>query len=162
MAAPPEFEDGSTTDELAEQLYWRLFRLMSALRRQEYDRIAAGSLTMTQCSVLYFLRDRRRARISDLAHAERVALPTMTKAVRRLRELGLVRRFRDASDQRNVWIEITESGDAAQREAVTEMRDMIMTTMTVTEMAALTDLLESLKELTAAAQPVPTSSDLLY
>jgi len=153
LTAPHEHEHGRSTDELAEQLHWHLFRLMTTLRRQEYDRTAGGNLTMTQCSVLYFLRDQRRARMSDLARAEHVALPTMTRAVRRLHELGLVRRRRDPSDHRNVWIEITEEGDAAQRDAVTEVRETILTTLSLTEISALTDLLESLKRL-STGQPV--------
>lgn len=134
---------------LAEMLHWRLFRIAVAMRRQEYDQFATNELTLTQCSVLYVLQKYRRVRMSELAAHERVTLPTMTKAVRRLKELGMVRRQRDTSDHRNIWIEITAKGVQTQRAAVAELLDTIVTELSPSEIQALDAALEPLERLAA-------------
>lgn len=55
-------------------------------------------------------------RLSDVAAGLKVAVPTVSRQVRQLEELGLVTRTEDPIDGRAVLLEVTESGvDALQR-----------------------------------------------
>jgi DNA-binding MarR family transcriptional regulator len=54
--------------------------------------------------------------LGDLARVEAVAPPTLTRAVARLDEQGLVRRRPDPTDGRAVLVEVTAAGRKALRE----------------------------------------------
>jgi DNA-binding MarR family transcriptional regulator len=72
--------------------------------------ILESGLTITQVQVLYFLRDRGPAAMTDLAEWTGVSLPTMTVTVQRLAKSGRVGRLRDALDRRVVKASITPQG----------------------------------------------------
>jgi DNA-binding MarR family transcriptional regulator len=58
----------------------------------------------------------RGGRLSDVAAGLRVAVPTVSRQVRQLEELGLVARTQDPVDGRAILLEVTEAGvDALQR-----------------------------------------------
>ena len=159
-----ELRPHAPSTELAEKLHWQLFRIMSTMRRHEYDRTASGTLTLTQCSLLHLLSERGRMCMTDLATAEKVAPPTMSRAVRRLVELGMVRRFRDFDDQRTVWVEITPSGLQSRHDAVTEMYEVIGSALSPTEIDALHAALGPLESLATivTSMPSPAGSELVY
>lgn len=136
-----------TATEMAEELHYNLFRVVAALRRTEYDLIAARELTLTQCSLLYTLRRNGRSRITDLAAHERISLPRMAIATRKLVEMGLARRTRDLSDRRNIWIDITTEGIQRQRAAVDEVLELILAELDPPEIAALSAALEPLQRI---------------
>ncbi len=160
----PQLSAGRTIPDAAEKLHWQLFRIMSTMRRQEYDRTAGGTLTLTQCSLLHLLNDRGPLRMSDLATAEQVAPPTMSKAVRRLVELGMVRRTRDLSDHRTIWVTITPKGVAAQQDAVADMYEVITSSLSPVEIEALHTALAPLEQLadSVIAMPTPTDPEFDY
>lgn len=150
-----EVESPSTADDpadAAEKLHWWLFHLTSAFRRRDHEQISAGGLTLTQCSLLYTLRKKGPLRTADIAELSKVSAPTATQAVSRLERLGLVRRFRDPSDQRVSWIEITDTGSTLQREAVNGLLDAILTELTVAEIIALKDALAPLERISRAVE----------
>ncbi|KMV18349.1 MarR family winged helix-turn-helix transcriptional regulator [Mycolicibacterium septicum] len=136
---------------LAEQVHRELFRLTANLRRQEYDQFSTGELTLTQCSVLYHLTEIRRARVIDLAAREHVTTATMAKAVRRLQELGMVRRQRDLSDYRSSWIEITTKGVQTQQAAVAGLREAMVNELSAEEISALQTALGPLQRLSSGS-----------
>ena len=136
---------------LAEQVHLQLFRLTATLRRQEYEQFASGELTLTQCAVLYHLRAAGRARLTDLAAQEQVTLPTMARAIRRLQELGMVRRQRDLSDHRNIWVEITAAGLETQRSAVAGLLEMMVDELSPAEIVALEGAVRPLARLAERA-----------
>ena len=142
-------ETSSDHAEVAEQVHRELFRIVTTLRRQEHDQFSTGELTLTQCSVLYHLREMRRARVTDLAAREHVTMTTMAKAVRRLQELGMVRRQRDLSDYRTNWIEITTKGAQTQRAAVVGLSEAMVNELSPEEISALQTALGPLKRLSA-------------
>jgi DNA-binding MarR family transcriptional regulator len=82
-----------------------LIRLLS----KEID---GGGLTRTEVGVLRSLSDGPR-RITELAELEGLAQPTTTLLVKRLEEQRLVRRERQADDQRVVLVWLTDQGAAA-------------------------------------------------
>jgi DNA-binding MarR family transcriptional regulator len=108
--------------ELAEGLHRVLSKLFSVLRRGDTSRVTTGDLTLAQLSILVTLIDRGPMRMTDLAAHERVRTPTTTVAIRRLENVGLVRRSKDQSDLRAVLVDITEKGLAVHRESLANRR----------------------------------------
>lgn len=76
-----------------------------------YFRIAEQSdLTGPQLSIMARLVQDGPSRVSKLAEAEGVRMPTASNTVNQLEKRGLVRRTRDESDRRGVSVELTEKG----------------------------------------------------
>lgn len=85
-------------------------------------RFEAGSqIPPHQASVLFKLADGPRTP-GELAQAEQIAPPSMTRTVNCLAEKGLVRREENPSDGRSILVALTEDGRTAIREVV-RMRD---------------------------------------
>src|SRR5579862_5923529 len=68
-----------------------------------------SELTHTEVKMLSTLRDEPR-RITELAECEGLAQPTTTLLVKRLEELGLVKRERQADDGRVVLVSLEPAG----------------------------------------------------
>lgn len=134
-------------EQIAERLHWRLFRMASLYRRRDHEQIEAGQLTLTQCSLLYILREHGAMRVGELAAFDGVTGPTATQAVRRLEGLGLVRRLRDPDDQRVYYIELTTAGLTMQRSASRQFVDAMVDGLSAKEIAALESALAPLERL---------------
>ena len=153
----------SSTDyaDLAQQVHLQLFRLTATLRRREYEQFSTGQLSLPQCFVLYYLRGIGRARLTELAAHQQVTPPTMAKTVRRLQDLGMVRRQRDVSDHRNIWIEVTTKGVQTQQAAVAGLLDDMVSELSPAEISALGAALGPLERLAIRAgcstSPAPIS-----
>jgi DNA-binding MarR family transcriptional regulator len=96
MARPPD---------LPTRLRLVVTRLARRLRQR-----AEASLSPTQAAVLATIDRRGPLTLGELAEAERVQPPTITAAVDRLENQGLVRRRREAADRRVVEVQITAAG----------------------------------------------------
>lgn len=83
-----------------------LFRLYDDIRRGSPQHL----LTLTQGSVLRTLVTEGPRRMSALAEAERVRLPSMSDVIARMRRLGLVERAPDPDDGRATVVTATEEG----------------------------------------------------
>jgi DNA-binding MarR family transcriptional regulator len=69
--------------------------------------------------------------------------------MRVLEDLGLVRRFRDLSDRRKMWVQITSQGMENQRAAAADLVELTALDLTHAEVDALSSalvLLESLAQ----------------
>lgn len=135
--------------ELAEDLHSRLFGVISSLRRREHLEINGQTLTPAQRSLLYVLRDGVRVPVTDLAAHEGLSQKAFAGHMRVLEDLGLVRRFRDLSDRRKMWVQITTKGVESQRAAAADLVEMTALDLSPAEVAALNDalvLLESLAQ----------------
>jgi DNA-binding MarR family transcriptional regulator len=107
-----------TSAQLADQLRVALTRLTRRLRQTR----PMGELTQNQISVLASL-DAGALTPRELAEAERVQPPTMTKVLARLEERGMVQRAPHPTDGRQVLLSATEAGRAVlveQRRAKAE------------------------------------------
>lgn len=93
----------------AAQLRDAITRLNRRLRQAR----PVGELTMTQISALTSLELAGPLTPRELAEAERVQPPSMTKIIAKLEERGLVQRTRHPTDGRQVILSTTESGRAA-------------------------------------------------
>lgn len=91
--------------ELADRWHSAAIHLLRRLRRTD----PMTGVSAAQLSALSVLMGGRRT-ISELASAEQVQLPTMSRLIRQMEEAGLVERERDAGDQRVTWIFSTPAG----------------------------------------------------
>ncbi|MFH5208381.1 MarR family winged helix-turn-helix transcriptional regulator [Antrihabitans spumae] len=92
----------------AAELYLSLGRITRALRRSG----DAGSLSPGVASALATLTRSGPARLGDLAAAERVTPPTMSRIVTALEKSGYVVRQADPDDGRASLLQATDSGEA--------------------------------------------------
>src|SRR6476661_6533474 len=97
---PPNPED------VADHLHSSAIGLLRALRRQD-DKWGLSAPRLSALSVVVFGGP---IKLGDLARAEQVKPPTMTKLVRALESAGLVKRTPDPDDRRNMWIKATPNG----------------------------------------------------
>jgi DNA-binding MarR family transcriptional regulator len=91
---------------VAERLHTAAIHLLRRLRRQD----GAMGLSPARASALSIMVFGGRVTIGQLAQAEQVSAPTMTRLVVGMERDGLVRRESDPADRRVVWLEATARG----------------------------------------------------
>ena len=97
-----------TAAQISVQLGDAITRLNRRLRQTR----PVGELTQNQISVLTSLELAGALTPRELAEAERVAPPTMTKVLAKLEERGLLQRTPHPTDGRQVILSATEAGRA--------------------------------------------------
>src|SRR5262249_29508993 len=96
-----------STTELASHLRLVVMRLSRRLRQH-----APADITPSQLSALAVVVRDERLTLSQLAEAERVQPPTMTRIVESLLQRGLVTRTSTDEDRRIGWVAPTAEGIA--------------------------------------------------
>jgi len=91
---------------VADALHSAAIHLLRGVRKED-ERTGVGPARLSALSVLVFGGPMR---LTELARAEQVKPPTMTKVVAGLEAAGLVRRRADADDARAVRLEATPRG----------------------------------------------------
>jgi DNA-binding MarR family transcriptional regulator len=91
--------------DLADRLHSAAIHLLRRLRRSDPQ----TGVSAAQLSALSVLMGGPRT-IGELASAEQVRPPTISRVIRELEALGMVTRSTDARDGRVVWIASTASG----------------------------------------------------
>ena len=133
---------------LAAQLRLSVLRLARRLRQLD---VAAEGVTLSQLSALYILVAQGPLPLGDLAAAEKVQPPTMTRLVSRMEEDGLVRRLAHATDRRIVVVEPTPEGsrlvEASRRRRTAELVRRLAT-LTEAERATVAEATVLLDRLT--------------
>ena len=92
-------------DELVGRLRWSVARLARLLRQQD-----GPGLTPTTTATLATIARDGPLTLGDLASAEQVAPPTITKVVAKLEAAGLVERRTDPDDGRVRTVRLTAKG----------------------------------------------------
>ncbi len=92
--------------EVADRLHSAAIHLLRRLRKRDLE-TGVGPAQLSALSVLVFAGPRT---LGELARAEQVRPPTMTRIVAGLQRAGLVRRQRDAEDRRVVRVQATPQG----------------------------------------------------
>ncbi|KXB52605.1 transcriptional regulator, MarR family [Corynebacterium sp. CMW7794] len=78
-----------------------------------FQRTTEGSrLTTSQVSIMNQLKRRGPSRVSAIAEAELIRMPTASNALYQLESRGFVERMRDEKDRRGVLVALTELGEA--------------------------------------------------
>src|SRR6266850_3857562 len=91
---------------IANRLHSAAIHLLRRLRRQD----EAMGLSQARASALSVVVFGGPVTIGDLAHAEHVSAPTMTRLILGMERDGLVRREPDARDGRIAWLHPTAKG----------------------------------------------------
>lgn len=92
-------------EDLAARLRVAVTRLNRRLRQQ-----SLAGLSPTQAQVLGTVNRLRRPTLGELAAAEQVQPPTMTRLVAAMESAGLLRRLADETDRRVFRVELTAEG----------------------------------------------------
>jgi DNA-binding MarR family transcriptional regulator len=133
------------TAELAGRLRLAVTRLARQLRQT-----ADSDLSPTQASILATVSNHGPLTLGELADLERVASPTITKAIGLLHDKGLVDKATDPDDRRFVRVTLTPAGDAllertrARKTAWLARRLEELAPDDVARLAAATEVLEEL------------------
>jgi DNA-binding MarR family transcriptional regulator len=85
-------------------------RLAVSRLNRRMRRKAETGISLSQLSALVAIERAQRLTIGELAAAEQVRPPTMTKIAGSLEEAGLVRRRPDEGDRRIGWLSLTSEG----------------------------------------------------
>ena len=92
--------------DVADRLHSAAIHLLRSLRRQD----DASGLSAARLSALSVVVFGGPVTITQLASAEQVSVPTVTRMLAGLERDGLLKRERDASDRRVTWIRPTPKG----------------------------------------------------
>src|SRR5262249_24584840 len=120
MVASPSVAAADEAVSLADRLHSVAIHLLRRLRRTD----PLVGVSAAELSALSVLMGSPRT-IGELAAAEQVTPPTMSRLIRDLEQAGLVSRARDDNDGRVVWIEWTRSGE----EVLTRGRELRIATL---------------------------------
>jgi DNA-binding MarR family transcriptional regulator len=130
---------------VSSQLLGRALVLTRLLAKQ-----VNSELSRTEATMLNTLRGGPR-RITELAECDGLAQPTTTLLVKRLEEIGLVRRERQADDGRVVLVSLEPAGIQAledfRAQVMGRLRADLATTTTDEQIAALVIATEALESL---------------
>ncbi|QTF73007.1 MarR family winged helix-turn-helix transcriptional regulator [Arthrobacter woluwensis] len=107
MNTPPDLQD------LASELRVALMRTSRVLRSQA----SSDAVTPGQNTVLALLHKHGPQTMGQLAEAEHVQAPSMTRTVNALADKGLIRREARPEDGRQVLISLTSEGNAVLEES---------------------------------------------
>jgi DNA-binding MarR family transcriptional regulator len=133
--------------EVASRLRLAIMRLSRRLRQH-----APGGITPSQLSALSTIVAEGRITLSQLAVAERVQPPSITRVVDVLVTDGYATRTQSDEDRRVAWVEPTTTGRALV-EAVRRQRDAYLaqrlSTLTSDDVAVLARAAALLEQLTA-------------
>jgi len=133
---------------VAGELRPAVLRLARELRRETEQ----FGVTSRQATLLWLVRSRPGASLSDLAAEEGISTPALSAHADRLVRLGLLERRRSEADRRRVGLELTDDGARvlrSVRERRTAWLASRLATLRPTDLAAVERALPGLLELTA-------------
>jgi DNA-binding MarR family transcriptional regulator len=129
--------------ELADRLHSLAIHLLRRLRAED----RASGLSAPRLSALSVVVFRGPIVLGELAAAEQVRPPTMTRLVQALERQGLVKRRHDPGDRRVVLVEVTPRGRALFARARARRVDRLAERLAALDGAALGSLGEGAKVL---------------
>lgn len=116
----PKMSPTVPREEVAEQTFRQLRRVMVAFQSRLRANLGRHGLTLPQFFVLKFLRKRGRATAKELADALEVTPANITGVLDRLEREGLVSRARSSDDRRVVHVRLTDDGHARMAKLISE------------------------------------------
>jgi DNA-binding MarR family transcriptional regulator len=137
----PTTDQRIPSSELASQLRFAVMRLSRRLRQH-----APEDITPSQLSALSVIVRGERLTLSELAAAERVQPPTVTRVVDMLEQKGLAMRVPSEQDRRVAFVEPTAAGRALV-DTIRRRRDAYLARRLRTFSAEERELLERAAEL---------------
>ncbi len=92
-------------------------RILRSVEAQARALMAETGLTPSQLVLLQRLEGGREWRVSDLAAALGISSATTTVMTQKLEARGLLRRRPGSTDRRQIWLSLSEAGEAALQAA---------------------------------------------
>jgi DNA-binding MarR family transcriptional regulator len=136
-------------EELADQLHSTAIHLLRRVRVQD----AASGISPARLSALSVIVFGGPVSLNDLAHAEQVRPPTMSRIVDALEAAGLARRSRNEQDRRAVLIEATGKGNGVLRQGRRRRVKFLASYLSRLNPAELADLERALDAIRKALEP---------
>ena len=134
---------------LAGYLPYLLRQADQALSAPFYGRLNVHGVARSEWRVLAALHEKGELRVADLAIVALSPQPTVTNALRRLEERGLVVRVAGTDDKRQRLVSITPAGASLAATLVREASALQQDALS--QVGDLSDLVNSLKKLTEVA-----------
>lgn len=103
--------------DLDKQLCFALYACSKEITKMYRPLLAPLGLTYTQYITLLAIWKEGRMKVKDLGEVLYLDSGTLTPLLKKLEAMGLVKRTRDAQDERNVWIEVTGDGQKLREQA---------------------------------------------
>lgn len=153
-AATTAVHEGTTPEELADELRLNVTRLARQMRRQ-----SDTDMTPTQLAALATIERAGPMPIGALAEAEQIGAPTATKIVDKLEAAGQVERTADPTDRRVTLVGITAAGLELLRDLRARKTAWLATRLSALapdELAALAAASRILERLAAPTRTHPT------
>jgi DNA-binding MarR family transcriptional regulator len=135
---------------LRKQLCFAVYSTSHAFTRAYRVLLEPLGLTYPQYLVLLVLWERDGMRVKEIGAQLFLDSGTLTPLLKRLEGLGYVRRVRDPSDERQVTILLTPSGQALEQKAASVPADMAC--MAQLDEKEVVELIERLSRLRGALQ----------
>ena len=107
----------SKQPRLHDQLCFSLYQATMAINRAYKPALDKLDLTYTQYIVMSALSENGPLTVGQVAKYLNLESSTVTPLVKRLEKAGLVTRNRNPGDERQVFVELTDSGRAARAKA---------------------------------------------
>jgi len=115
-----------------------------------YARLTGHGIARSDWRVLAVLAELGETGVADLAAAALSPQPTVTHALRRLEDRGLIRRTKGPTDRRQRLVSLTPAGDRLAGRLATEATELEADALA--EAGDLSDLVSQLRALTASVQ----------
>ena len=136
-------------EAIAEELHSAAVRLLRSLRRAD----VGGELNAPRLSALSVVVFAGPLTLSDLANAEQVRLPTISRLIKDLEQEGLVKRLKSTDDARVQRVEATAKGkkllQEGRRRRVAQLA-ADLAALTAAERARLGEAAELMERLSGA------------
>jgi len=121
MTKKPEGE----TSRLGSMLCFTVYSTAHAFNRAYKPLLEALGLTYPQYLVMFALWERDGVTVKEIGELLHLDSGTLTPLLKRLESMGLVRRARDAADERNVRISLTPAGTAIHEKEKTVKQGIV-------------------------------------
>lgn len=103
--------------KLENQLCFPVYAASRLINRTYQPLLEQLDLTYPQYLVMMYLWEHRKVTVGQLSEAMYLNTNTLSPLLKRLAQQGLVRRERDAADERKVFIRLSEAGLAMEEKA---------------------------------------------
>src|ERR1700730_5119239 len=103
------------TSQLSDMLCFTLYSTAHAFNRVYKPLLDALALTYPQYLVMFGLWERDDVAVKQIGEQLHLDSGTLTPLLKRLEAMGLVRRARDAADERSVRVSLTPAGAALRQ-----------------------------------------------
>lgn len=134
--------------EMESSVFFSIFQLMHFMRYQSMKRMEEADIKPNQAGILFSLK--RWGELSQKQLAEKIGItpPSMTVAIRKMEEIGYVRRKHDESDKRVIKIQLAPKGEEcieSVKKVVEDMEELVYQGISREEMLLMKRLLEVMK-----------------